>query len=289
MVDTPKVAVITGASSGIGKQAAKELAAQGWRIIGVGRDEGRCAAAEQEVRSVAAGADVTMLRADMSLLKACERLAEDIAGLTDRIHVLLNNAGGMASEKVMTAEGFEQNFASNHLGPFVLTNRLLPLLEKAAADAEPGTVRIINTSSDASEMIPSLNLSDMQNLGNWSVGAAYCSGKLANVLHAKALARRLASKGIVAHSFHPGMVDSNFFSHASEQTQAQYEGAPKRTVEEGADTAVWLATSPDGACASGTYWYERAPRDPHALARDDAFVDQFWDASIKLTETAPSS
>ena len=131
---THRVAVVTGASSGIGKETAKALAAQGWHVIALGRDPSRTVAAEAEIRAAATG-QVDMIRADLSLIAEAERAADAIAALTSRIDILINNAGGMASRMVMTSEGLEQNFAGNHLGPFVLTNRLLPLLRAAAADA----------------------------------------------------------------------------------------------------------------------------------------------------------
>jgi NAD(P)-dependent dehydrogenase (short-subunit alcohol dehydrogenase family) len=274
--------VVTGASSGLGKEAAKALAARGWHVIAVGRNAARSAAAESEIRAAAApGGKVDMLLADLSLLADTERLARDIAGLTDRIDVLANNAGGMASGLVITSEGNEANFTGNHLGPFLLTERLLPLLRKAAADAPPGAVRIINTSSDASEMIPTINLDDMQNLGNFNVGAAYCGSKLANVLHARALAGRLADAGIVAHSFHPGTVASNFFADVPPATKAYTDTLDKMSEAEGADTLIWLATSAEAGQNSGTYWHKRAPRVPNPLIDDADFIARFWTASEK--------
>lgn len=275
-----RVAVVTGASSGIGLETAKVLASQGWRVIGVGRDPGRCAAAEAELR--ATGGEAEMLRGDLSLLGDAQRLAREIAGKVGRLDVLVNNAGGMAREKAMTVEGFEANFAANFVGPFVLTAELLPLMRKTAAGAPAGSVRIVNTASDGSEMIPTLNLEDMQNLDNWNPGAAYCSGKLANVLHARALASRLAEDGIAAHSVHPGTVESNFFSHTPDSVQAAYGEAPKLTNAQGADTLIWLATAPEGGQSSGGYWCERQPRMPNPVVEDEAFVDRFWQAAEKL-------
>jgi NAD(P)-dependent dehydrogenase (short-subunit alcohol dehydrogenase family) len=278
-----RVAVVTGASSGIGKQVAKALARQGWRVIGTGRDAARIAQADKEIREASSGGAVDMLRADLSLLAEAERVATDIAALTDRIDLLVNNAGGMPSTMVMTAEGYEASFAGNHLGPFLLTQRLLPLLRATARDQASGAVRIINTSSDASEMIPAINLDDMQNLARWSPGAAYCTGKLANVLFARALAQRLADDGIVAHAVHPGAVDSNFFSYAPKETQERTKNLPKFTEEEGADTLVWLATSDEGGQASD-YWHQRKPRKPNPIVEDDAVIARFWLESERLIE-----
>ena len=129
-----RTAVVTGASSGIGKEAARALAARGWNVIGTGRDPGRMATAEAELRAAATGGSVTMVKADHSLIAGSKRLADAIAGLTGRIDVLINNAGGMTDALRMTSEGLEENFASNHVAPFVLTRGLLPLLYAAAAE-----------------------------------------------------------------------------------------------------------------------------------------------------------
>lgn len=171
-------------------------------------------------------------------------------------------------------------------GRLGLSNRLLPLLRVAAATAPSGSVRIINTASDASEMIPTLNLDDMQNLGNYSNGLAYCSGKLANVLFARALATRLAGDGIVAHAMHPGAVDSCFFDRIDEDARARVRDLPKVSVAEGADTLIWLATAEEPGRSSGLYWHKRARRAPNPVVDDAAFVARFWDESEKLVARA---
>ena len=276
-----KTALITGASSGVGLAAAKQLAAQGWRILAVGRNPERCAAAETEIRSVSTNGEVQMFRADLSLLADVVRLVGEVAASTDRLDLLANNAGGMAAEKVMTDEGFEASFVANHLSGFVLTLRLLPLLKKAAAEA--GNARIVNTSSDGSEMIPSLNLDDMQNLENYSNGLAYCSGKLCNVLFARALAEREGQAGIFAHAFHPGTVDSNFFSHTDQSVQDAYRDVEKLSLDQGAETLVWLATSDEALQSNGGYFFQCKPRDPNPVVNDPAVVERFWRESETLT------
>jgi NAD(P)-dependent dehydrogenase (short-subunit alcohol dehydrogenase family) len=287
MADEPmRVAVITGASSGIGRELAKALAAQGWRIIGTGRNPARIADAEAEIFGVSTSGRVEMLHADLSLLASARETADRIGALTDHIDLLVNNAGGMASEKVMTPEGLEANFAGNHLGPFVLTNALLPLLRAAARDREPGAVRILNTASDASEMIPAIDLDDMQNLERFSPGLAYCTGKLANVLFARALADRLGHEGIAAHAVHPGAVDSNFFSYAPADTQARARGLEKATEAEGADTLIWLATDSAGWRTNGGYWFRRGLWTPNPVVNNQAVVDRFWIESERLVATA---
>ena len=157
-----QVAVVTGASSGIGKETAKALAAQGWRVIALGRDPARSAAAEAEIRAASSGGAVDMIRADLAVLAEAARAAREIAALTGRIDVLVNNAGGVAALRHVTPEGNEGTFAGNHLGPFLLTDRLLPLLRAAAKNAPAGAVRIINTSSLAHESAPGFDWNDPQ-------------------------------------------------------------------------------------------------------------------------------
>lgn len=279
-----RTAVVTGASSGIGKEVAKALACAGWRIIGTGRDPARMAEAEAEISAAGSPARIEMLAADLSLLAEASELADKIAQRTDRIDLLVNNAGGMTDRLVMTAEGLEASYAANHLGPFVLTARLLPLLTTAAAGAPSGSVRILQTASDASEMIPSIDLDDLQNLNNFNPGLAYCAGKLANVLFTKGLAMRLQGSGIVAHAVAPGAVDSNFYEHAPQSTREHMRDAPKLTAKEGADTLIWLATCEEGGDCSGGYWEQRKPRPPHALANDLELVGQFWARTEKMVE-----
>ncbi|MET0365962.1 MAG: SDR family NAD(P)-dependent oxidoreductase [Sphingobium sp.] len=283
MQSAPKpIALVTGASSGIGKQVAKALATRGWRVIGTGRDPERMALAEAEIRVAAPDAEVDMLRADLSLIAEAKQLARAVAARTDRLDLLVNNAGGMTDRLVLTSEGLEANFAGNHLGPFVLTRALIPLLRAAAAGRPAGSVRILNTASDASEMIPAINLDDLQNLDRFNPGLAYCTGKLANVLFTRALADRLAGDGIVAHAVHPGAVDSNFFSNAPADTQERTRGIHKFTEAEGADTLIWLAIDEAGGKDSGGYWFQRQLRAPNPLADDAEIVARFWRESEKL-------
>lgn len=279
---TRRVAVVTGASSGMGRVTAQALLRAGWHVIGTGRDEARIAATQAAFETEGLGDRFTMLRADLSLMAGAVRLAEEIAALTDRVDVLVNNAGGMTDRLEMTSEGLEANFAGNHLGPFVLTDRLLPLLRAAAAEAPAGSVRIVMTASDASEMLPALDLDDIQCLARFNPGMSYCAGKLANVLFTKGLAQRLADSGIVAHSMAPGAVASNFFSNAPQDTLERVQSIPMASEEDGADTLIWLATAEEPGRSSGGYWEKRAPRKPNPLADDPAVVERFWQESEKL-------
>jgi len=285
-MDRRKVAVVTGASSGIGLATAKSLAAAGWQVIALGRDPARSAAALQEIQAASSGGAVHMILADLSLMADALHAAEEVASHCEYLDVLINNAGGMTKSRVMTAEGYEQNFAGNHLGPFLLTRQLLPLLRRAAAEAPRGSVRIIMTSSDAGEMIRGLPWDDLQAGNHFNPGAAYCYGKLANVLFARGLARRLSDVGIVAHAMHPGVVDSNFISHAEESTQARIRTLAAKTPAQGADTLIWLATAEEPGMSTGGYFHDRKPRAPNPVALDESYVDRLWSESEALIAKA---
>ena len=285
----PRVAVITGASSGIGLAAAKALAGQGWRIIGQGRDPERMAAAESAIKAAASsGAAVEMIRGDLSLVVGAVRLAEEIAARTERIDVLLNNAGGTAKEQVITAEGNEATFTGNHLGHFVLTNRLLPLLKSTAAQSPRGAVRIINVSSAAHEVSKGLDWDDLQMFKNFVPIRAYCNVKLANLLFTRALAKRLDDSGIVVHAMHPGAVDTNFVSRADQGTQRYMRTQSLLTAEQGADTLVWLASAAAPGEASGQYYHNRAAVPSSAAANDAEAAERLWRESEKLVAASAS-
>jgi NAD(P)-dependent dehydrogenase (short-subunit alcohol dehydrogenase family) len=282
----PRVAVVTGASSGIGLVTAKALAAQGWTVIGHGRDPQRSQIAEDQIRSAAApSARVEMLRADISRMSEVARLAEEIGGLTDRIDVLVNNAGGTSNAQRMTEEGNEATFAANHLGPFLLTRMLMPLLHAADRDASPGETRIINVSSSAHETSNGLDWTDLQSFENFVPILAYCNAKLANILFTRSLARRLAGTGIVAHSVHPGAVDTNFYSHADVGTQEFARTNGLIGADAGADTLVWLATAPEPGDSTAGYYHERKRIIESDAARDDAAAERLWAESEMLVKT----
>jgi NAD(P)-dependent dehydrogenase (short-subunit alcohol dehydrogenase family) len=287
---TERTAVVTGASSGIGKAAAKALAARGWNLVGVGRDAGRCAQAQTELRAVAApGARVDIIRADLALMADAARAAHEVNALGGEIDVLINNAGGVGDRMQMTADGNEATFASNHLGPFLLTLRLLPLLRATAAARGPGAVRILAVSSSGHRNCPGIDWDDLQRTRNFSPGGAYTNAKLANVLFTRGLARRLASDGIVAHAMEPGVVlDSKFSSHADAAMQAYMAGLQNVAVssDAAAETLVWLATAAEPGRSSGGYYYRCEPAPTSAAAQDDSAAERLWTESEALLARA---
>ena len=280
---TQKIAVITGASAGIGKEAAKQLLQKGWRVIGIGRNPQRCQQAEKELAGFASSPDqFVMLTGDLAIMSETRDIAKKIATLTDRVDALLNNAGGLTAVLKMTPEGNENTFASNHLGHFLLTQSLLPLLKKSAKHSEPGATRIVNVSSLAHQQARPFDWDDVQSLKNFYSGTAYCQVKLANILFTRELAKRLSEYGIVAHAMHPGVVASNFASHGDEVMQQHMEKAEKIAPETAARTLVWLASDNEPGQSSGGYYFECKLEPVNPLGEDDEAAARLWQESEKL-------
>lgn len=284
---TSKVAVITGASSGVGRATAIALAAKGWRIIGQGRDSARCNQASAEIWSAAAfEAQVDILRADLTLLSDVAHLAEQILALTDEIHVLINNAGGVRDRMIITPEGNEATFAGNHLGPFYLTNLLLPTMRRTASASSPGSVRVINVSSSGHERSQGIDWDDLQQTNNWVSGKNYCLAKLCNLLFTRELAKRITPYGMIAHAMHPGEVASNFTSHATPEMRALTQHTIRVAPETPARTLQWLATDAAVGARTGRYFFDHAEVAPSSLALDDVVAERLWRESERLVESA---
>ncbi len=280
------VAVVTGASSGIGRSTARELVTRGWQVVGVGRDAQRSAAAAAQISEAArAGGEFIMVRGDFTLMSEVERVAAEIVSVTPRLDVLVNNAGGVRDRQVVTAEGTEATFAANHLAPFLLTRKLLPLLRKTAADRTDGSARVIAVSSNAHRMIQELDWADLQTLSSADPIVAYGRAKLANILFTRELARRAHPDGIIAQAMHPGVVASNFASHGTESLQAHMAAADTVSPEEPAETLAWLATDPEGGRDGGRYFHRMAEEVPAAAAQDDAAAARLWAESENLLAT----
>jgi len=277
------VAVVTGASAGIGKSTAGKLVELGWQVIGVGRDPVRSAAAHAQLTATARdGGSFTMLRGDFALMAEVNRVAEEIAARTPRLDVLINNAGGVRDRRIVTTEGTEATFAANHLAPFLLTRELMPLLLANAAPRPSGSTRILAVSSSAHRISQGLDWDDLQSLAEWSSVGAYAQAKLANILFTRELARRLGTDGIAAQVMHPGVVASNFASHGDDGMQAYMATADTVSPDEPAETLVWLATDPEGGRAAGRYFHRKAEETPAPAAQDDGGATRLWSDSEKL-------
>jgi NAD(P)-dependent dehydrogenase (short-subunit alcohol dehydrogenase family) len=276
-----EVCVVTGATSGIGRATAAALAGRGAQVVLVGRDRRRAEAAAAEV--AAAGGPAPRLEiADLASMGQVRALADRLGAL-ERIDVLVNNAGLMAGQRRVTADGYDEVFAVNHLAPFLLTNLLLGQLTGA------GPARVITVTSDA-HASARLDLDDLQLERGWEGWRAYAGSKLANILFTRELARRLAGTAVTANCAHPGLVRTRFGREIRGPMRVGVTLArpvmlsPRR----GARTIVYLATSPQVAGATGGYYVKSRRREPSPAARDDAAARRLWRLSEELTGLAPA-
>jgi len=275
-----QVCVVTGATSGIGKAAAAALAQQGAEIIVVGRDPARAEATAAAIQ--AGGAPPPKVEiADLARLDQVRALAGRLNQNLDRIDVLINNAGLVLNERRLTPDGYEYVFAVNHLAPFLLTNLLRPKLTASAP------ARVITVSSDA-HTAARLDLDDPNLEHGWSSWRSYSNSKLANILFTRELARRLDGTGVTANCLHPGVVRTGFGRDARPLMRVGITIARPFMLspERGADTIVYLASSPDVAAKTGGYYVKREPREPSAAARDDGLARGLWETSERLTGLA---
>jgi NAD(P)-dependent dehydrogenase (short-subunit alcohol dehydrogenase family) len=275
------VCVVTGATSGIGKAAATALARLGATVVLVGRDRGRTEAAAAEIAPVSASPPRAEV-ADLASLEQVRGLAGRLDGL-ERIDVLINNAGLVLGERRITPDGLEHVFALNHLAPFLLTSLLLPKLTASAP------ARVVTVTSDA-HSAARLDLNDPNLEHGWDSWRSYANSKLANILFTRELARRLDGTGVTANCAHPGVVRTGFGRESRPLLKLGITIARPFMLspERGADTIVYLASSPDVAGQTGGYYVKRQRREPSVAARDDAAARELWELSEKLTGLAPA-
>jgi NAD(P)-dependent dehydrogenase (short-subunit alcohol dehydrogenase family) len=262
-----RVALVTGASSGIGLAAALGLAGQGVHVLLAGRDPDRLHAAAEKVRK-AGGRNPESYRADFTRLDDVRELADKVRREHHRIDVLANNAGGIVMKPTRTPAGYETMIQVNHLAGFLLGNLLREELRGG---------RMINTSSD-SYRDGRLDPADLNGTnGKFHPGGAYGASKQANILFAQEASRRWPD--IFSASFHPGQVRTRFGSGSA--VGLFFRFAPfLKSPARGADTLVWLASAPRDQLAPGAYYIKRAVREPQEHATDPELAAGLWDASL---------
>jgi NAD(P)-dependent dehydrogenase (short-subunit alcohol dehydrogenase family) len=274
-----KTIVATGATSGIGEVAVLALAGSGARIVFIARDEARAQATMRKLEAKAPGLGHRVLLADLSSIAETRKVGAAIAASEPRIDVLINNAGALFSHRRVTPERLELTFALNHMAYFVLTEALR---ERLIASAP---ARIVSTAS-AAHQGASLDFSDLQSAKSYNGLRVYGRSKLANILFTRELARRLAGTGVTANCLHPGVVATRFgessggFAGLLISFLRPFFTSP----EQGADTIIYLASSPEVANTSGGYFVKRKMTDPSVAGRDDAAAKRLWEASEALAE-----
>jgi NAD(P)-dependent dehydrogenase (short-subunit alcohol dehydrogenase family) len=281
-----RVALVTGATDGIGLAAARQLAQRGATVLAAGRNPAKLEAAVAELRA-AGGADVHGLLADLSVQAEVHALADAVSQGWPRLHILVNNAGAVFAQRGETADGIERTWALNHLAYFILTLRLLPALR--AAGTPERKARIVNVASRAHQRVWGLRWNDLE-MRRWYFGPlAYAQSKLANVLFTYELARRLAAAGdpVTANVLHPGVVRTNM----GRNNRAPWwrlafgvMGGLGLTPEQGADTVVYLAAAPEVEGVTGQYFVERRAVRSSRASRDETGARRLWALSEQMTK-----
>jgi retinol dehydrogenase-14 len=273
-----KVVLITGGTSGIGKAAAVELAGMGAEVVVSGRNEERGREAVEEIKGRSGSGAVSLLLADLSLQAEVRKLAEEFRSGYDRLDVLVNNAGIVQQKRVETAEGIESTLATNHLAPFLLTDLLLDLLKKSAPS------RIVTTASEA-ERWGRMDFDDLQSEKRYGAFPVYGMTKLANIMFTIDLGERLEGTGVTATCFHPGAVNTSFGRGNGDLSSILFRAFKPfmRSPEKGADTLVYLASSPDVEGMTGRYFSDRRLITAKSVAYDPEARRKLWEASEELT------
>jgi NAD(P)-dependent dehydrogenase (short-subunit alcohol dehydrogenase family) len=272
-----KIVVVTGGTSGIGQVAAVKIAAMGARIVLVARDKSRADATLARLRQIGPGVNHSVYFADVSRIADVRRVGAEIAAAEPRIDVLLNNAGAMFYDRQVTVDGLERTFATNHMSYFVLTRALRSQLAAAAPS------RVVNTASDAHRRAK-LDFDDLQCAKKYRAFTAYGRSKLCNILFTRELARQFAGTGITANSLHPGVVNTRFAGggHGVLYQAFRIIKHLALTPEKGAETVIYLASSPDIAGVTGEYFTRCARATPTKEAQDDDSARRLWRETEKL-------
>jgi NAD(P)-dependent dehydrogenase (short-subunit alcohol dehydrogenase family) len=268
--------VITGATSGIGEVAADRLALKGARIVFIARDKARGEETLKHLHAIAPGAQHAAYYGDLSKISEMKRVSAEIAAAEPKIDVLINNAGALFNTRKLSADGLEMTFAVNHMAYFVVTNLLLPRMGAGA--------RVVSTSSDAHKGAK-LNFDDLQSERGYSGFGVYGRSKLCNILFTRELALRLKGTGVTANCLHPGFVATRFGDQSGGIISFAVRAAKNfaLTPEQGAETIIYLASSPDVADVSGGYFYKSKIATPTKEAQNDADAKKLWDVSAKIS------
>lgn len=272
--------VITGATSGIGEIAAETLAKIGARIVLVARDKSRGNATLARLKKIAPGVAHSAYFADLVHLSEMKRVAREIAQREPPIDILINNAGALFAKSQITDDGLERTFALNHMAYFVLTEGLRERLLAA------GGARIINTASEAHRSA-TLDLDDLQSTKRYGGRKAYNRSKLYNILFTRELARRLHGTGVTANCLHPGFVATRFGDQSGGLISRFIWLAKLFAISpiKGAETIVYLATSPEVAEMTGQYFYKCRLTTPSRSGQDDRSALALWQRSAALADS----
>ena len=273
-----KTCLVTGGTAGIGKVTATALAGMGAEVIIAGRNEAKAEKVVNEIKSTSGNARVDYLLGDFSNLDQVRQIAENFQVRWDRLDVLVNNTGAFINRRQDTIYGVEKTFLVNYLAPFLLTNLLLPTVQASAP------ARIVNVTSEA-EKYGQIDFNDLRYTHRYFGMKAYSRSKLANLLFSYELARRTAGSGVTVNAVHPGHIATDIW-----KTNFSVFGPLLKwvmslfalTPEEGADTLIYLASSPDVVEMSGKFFVEREAVSSSHQSYDEVLAQQLWEVSENL-------
>lgn len=270
-----KTILVTGATDGIGRQTALDLARMGMRVLLHGRNPQKGQAVLEEIRRESGNDRLELFLADFSSQRQIRAMAVEIRQRHDWLDVLINNAGVFMPDRRLTEDGIETTFAVNHLAPFLLTHLLLDLLKNASPS------RVVTVSSGTHRGME-IDWDNLQGEKGYEGYEAYALSKLCNVLFTFELAKRLKNADVTANCLEPGVIRTKLLREG-------WNGSGGQDPEKGAQKLVYLATSPDVEGVSGSYFQSNQPVEPNPLAHDPTVRKRLWDLSAKLTHLSPKA
>ncbi|XP_012872984.1 PREDICTED: retinol dehydrogenase 11 isoform X1 [Dipodomys ordii] len=271
-----KVAIVTGANTGIGKETAKELAQRGARVYLACRDVQKGELVAKEIKGLTGNQQVLVRKLDLADTKSIRAFAKDFLAEEKHLHILINNAGVMMCPYSKTADGFEMHIGVNHLGHFLLTHLLLEKLQESAPS------RVVNLSSLA-HYLGRIHFHNLQGEKFYSAGLAYCHSKLANILFTRELHRRLKGSGVTVYSVHPGTVKSELIRHSTVMSLMWWLFSFFiKTPQQGAQTSLYCAVTEGLESLSGKHFSDCQVAWVSSQARNETVARRLWDVSCDL-------
>lgn len=275
MILKDKVCLITGATSGIGKETALALAKEGATIVFTARNTEKGEKVKHEIIEATSNRNIETMYCNLASLESIRDFVDSFKNKYKNLHVLINNAGIWETKRKESADGIELTFAVNHLAPFLMTNLLLDMIKSSAPS------RIINLSSDAHKPAK-LNFKDIEGKNSWSSFGSYAQSKLCNILFTKKLSQILDGTGVTVNCVHPGLVNTTLFDKMNSLLTALFSPF-MISSKRGAQTSIFLATSDDVKDISGEYFSKKKVITPSKVAKSIENAEKLWEISKRYT------
>jgi len=272
-----KICMVTGANSGIGKETAKALSEMNATVVMVCRDKERGEKAREDIINQTGNKNIDLILCDLSSQEQIRKLVTEFKEKYQNLHVLINNAGVMLKKRVISIDGIEMNFAVNHLAPFLLTNLLLDVIKKSA----PSRIVIV---SSAAHRMAKMDFDDLQSeKKKYRLFRVYGVSKLAVMLFTYELSRKLDGTGVTVNALHPGLVNTNLGRDQSKFSQG-FGKAFFKSPEKGAETSIYLASTPDVEGITGKYWIKKEQHKSSEGSYNLEYAEKLWKICVEMTK-----